>query len=874
MKITYLYLENFIQIKTGLGAYKLTLDLSETENKLCLLIGPNGIGKTSILSFLTPFATIGNLDTRNGNNLIIDGKNGYKEIHYKNGDDTYIIKHYYTPHDKKSHSVKSYIMKNDIELNENGNVGSFLEWVKIELGIELDFLKLIRIGSNVQSIIDMSTTERKNFMSKLLEDIGLFLMYYKKVNTDANQLKEMISHTVDKLNSIGFEDKESAKKIIHKLEKQLEELQNRYNKISGDISVYRHEIDQIPERETLKDRLSSSLKKLTKMERILDKKDSLESIDPNYYKERIDKLNQDIIHYQSELSTSNLLIQNHLNTMNQLEEQKRMLQIQYQKESESDKELQQMTKEYQNLIDGSDRIKRAIGDYKPEYTKKELEDFIVYLKNSQQILNKAYEFGKKSVEKVISLLRKNRNITTYIDNKIIDLGATETEESIFLHRLSQRFALNTDLSKTCPVDGGCEAMKLWIQVGNLIHTRDEERKDKEDIEFYKDLELVYANIKTVLSSIPEHKELILKFPEKVRDEFKLSTIYSRIENLKPFFDEPLFHDLLSIDTEYDNYITMLEQAKLLKKDIDRFTKMSNFGLIKDQLTIISNQFEETRTRIIDLKNRIATLKELVNDTNRDIERYQDLYETFTEYDELKSKSKELQDMYTQFVDNVNKIQACEVELHRIKDDIGRVNQDIQKKNSDLSMFLNLKKELKVFNLGYDEMLTVKESLSSKNGMSLYYIKNYLGNSEEIVNELLDIAYGGEKYIDKFKITATEFAIPWFNHGIRIDDVKYASQGEVSFISIALAFALAAQSLKKYNIMLLDELDGALDADNRPKFIPVIENQLERIHAEQSFAITHSDMFFTYPVDIIDLGFNHDMLAERYQMANFVDIRIA
>ena len=45
-----------------------------------LIIGENGSGKTSLLSLLTPFATVGGLDVRNSTNLIIDGKNGYKEI--------------------------------------------------------------------------------------------------------------------------------------------------------------------------------------------------------------------------------------------------------------------------------------------------------------------------------------------------------------------------------------------------------------------------------------------------------------------------------------------------------------------------------------------------------------------------------------------------------------------------------------------------------------------------------------------------------------------------------------------------------------------------------------------------------------------------
>ena len=63
-------------------------------------------------------------------------------------------------------------------------------------------------------------------------------------------------------------------------------------------------------------------------------------------------------------------------------------------------------------------------------------------------------------------------------------------------------------------------------------------------------------------------------------------------------------------------------------------------------------------------------------------------------------------------------------------------------------------------------------------------------------------YDGTIYIDKFKITQNEFTIPFYNKGKVLRDVKLASQGERSFISIALAFALSSQTMKDYNIMLL------------------------------------------------------------------------
>ena len=144
MKITYLKLTNFINIVTAFKTETIEIDFSEAKNDVILLTGPNGSGKTSILSCLHPFATNGNLDVRDSNPLIVAKKDGYKEIHIENGNDLYIIQHFYTPKSPEGFIIKSYIQKNGLELNGNGNVTSFKEIIQKELGIEMDYMKFAR----------------------------------------------------------------------------------------------------------------------------------------------------------------------------------------------------------------------------------------------------------------------------------------------------------------------------------------------------------------------------------------------------------------------------------------------------------------------------------------------------------------------------------------------------------------------------------------------------------------------------------------------------------------------------------------------------------------------------------------------------------
>ena len=64
-------------------------------------------------------------------------------------------------------------------------------------------------------------------------------------------------------------------------------------------------------------------------------------------------------------------------------------------------------------------------------------------------------------------------------------------------------------------------------------------------------------------------------------------------------------------------------------------------------------------------------------------------------------------------------------------------------------------------------------------------------------------------------------------------------------------------MHKYNIMLLDEIDAALDISYKEKFLRILENQLDRVNGEQCFLITHGNMFSSYPVDIVNFGNSND-----------------
>ena len=84
MRITRLVLKNFSSIWAAMSLKELEIDFTKCKNPLVLIVGKNGSGKTSLLSNLHPFASLGSLDVRNSSDLILDGKSGLKIFEFQN----------------------------------------------------------------------------------------------------------------------------------------------------------------------------------------------------------------------------------------------------------------------------------------------------------------------------------------------------------------------------------------------------------------------------------------------------------------------------------------------------------------------------------------------------------------------------------------------------------------------------------------------------------------------------------------------------------------------------------------------------------------------------------------------------------------------
>lgn len=867
MKIEYLKLRNFANIYTAFKSHELTIDFTQCKNRIILLTGPNGSGKTSILSCLHPFATNGNLDVRNDNSLILIGENGYKEIHLLDDIDLYIIKHYYTP-SKESHTVKSYIEKNGTELNPNGNVTSFKELVKEHLDIEMDYLKLTRLGSNVTNFIDLKTTDRKSFMGNILDDVDIYLKYFKKVTNSMRELKSVISHLVDKITKLSIEDPDDMMKRQEKLITQIENMERLISDQTGKLNIVDYEISKYDSPAVIKQSITEMEKEIIKVHKCLDSTGNRD-VTIAEYDVMFNKANERLTSLESELLVASSEEENLLNSIDkdliELSDIDRELS---KIENSSDvKDLESMISNLKGSIEKRS-VENKLASFSPSYTRKEVEDLIVMLDKSMEILYTTYEFGKEPIKKAIEFIVSKGDIEKYVETNTNKISRNK------LQSLSE-FVYNSLLKKlgnvrpSCKDSSGCQIMNFYNELYDLAT----EIPDSvvEDETFVTYTKLVYQNINSVLKNIQNYKTTFEKLPESIQRMFTLKNTLENIQGMTMIYDRTAMYDLMTVITEYE----------LQQKDLTELTRLKEkLNLTKKSLgnsDYFLKKREELVDRINSLKEKLASsqeelskLRSMVDDQKSKLTQLQTLKESIEKRDTIESDYKKLLESH----ETVNRLYSEKLErgetLERAMYDFNKLKKEYSDNDYKLKSYISMSEELNGYNQTYDEMELVKGSLSSKEGIPLLYIQIYLKNIQETTNELLELAYGDDLFVNDFNITAEEFKIPFNTKGTEISDVVYASQGEKSFISLALSFALIYQSISRYNIMLLDEIDSTLDTTNREKFLQILEKQMDMIDGEQIFLISHNNMFNMYPVDVID---TKNRKSKEIQLAHHVKINI-
>ena len=848
MRYEYIILRNFAAIEAVMKTEEIRIDFPQSETGIFLISGPNGSCKTFIQSSLHPFATNGSMDVRSEESLISKGKEGYKELKIVNGSDEYVVKHFYNP-SKDSHSVKSYITKNGVELNENGNVRSFKELIELEFGLTLDYMKLVRLGSNVTNFIDLKSTERKAFMGLILDETDIYLQYHKKVTLLLRDCKSVIAHTSNRLAKLNITSIADLQATKSSLQSSLDDAKARLQNETSALAVISHEIDKLPHQTELEDMIHAADMRIHSIKKDLDGKKIRKLNDlPANAPTTPDEIEKELIKLRADIKLKEGTISTNLEMMNTLLADRRNLEERLER-VKKDSDVTELRNIVATLSKEVHSLDDKYKDYKVPCTLDEYREFLTFIRQAGDTMSQMYSFGIDVIRYAIDILKRKADVDSEVSKAISDIHYYKlSDEAIDILKEIDRevSGLNSKtLEKACKK---CPYYEAYEVLTGLTEAPIDKPNHPE--EFYQYVKMVTVGMQNVLTQISDKKKLFKKMPLKVQQSLALENVFMRIFNLEPLYDLPLLLGEESTISGYENYIDKKSQLESKMRDL-------SVRESRDDVAYVSNRLADTIDKINSLNSEIHDMRESLSNLQDEVEFLEDFRSIAERKKELNDELKESCEKIEEYKDQASQLKGYlekQITLSKTIADLNFYIKDLEGRISDIQYRLleyeRLSSELASLQDKYDEIELTREALSSKEGIPMILIKKYLKSVHKITNELLDIAYGGNLRIKPFHITESEFRIPYTVNGRTMSDVTHSSQGETSFITVALSFALMCRRIGKFNIMLLDEIDGPLDKMKRQKFIDVLLHQMDMVGSEQVFIISHNDMFDMYPVSII------------------------
>jgi len=868
MKITYLKLENFVNIKAGMKKTKVEIDLTKNKNNLVLLCGPNGTGKTSLLSELHPFANSGNMDVRGETNLIIEGKDGYKEVHIVDKEDKYIIKHHYL-FSKKTKSVKSFIIKNGVELNPNGNVKSFKEVVNEHLGIDHELLKLMRLGSNVTSLINMKSTNRKNFATKLFSDIEVYNGFYKKVSEEYRNVRAVMKSTAEKINKFNIQNENEFDKQIELTQQEIELYTIEKEALQKEIITLENKIKdiKIDDEElvyetfkTLQNEISSADALLSLVSNINMSKEEYE-LTAEKNKQQLELA---LIDSKSKIDKAISERDIFYNQRQELEETlKRAASV------ERIKNLKETISKYNNDIK---RLETELRN-RTKYDKTVLLILKDHCQKTIDYIRDLNIYSDADIKRLMESILNNDNIMKRLEDSNINNKSTYdalNAEIINIENINIEFDVEIGDNK-CTED--CPYKQFYLQTigkkNNLNKYIEERNRINKEILRYEELFNLYNNLVFIKNHIETYEH-----EYQIPIEYNFASCFENYIMSKDIININLLN--LSIDDS-----EKFELLEKYKKDLDSFEK--EYDIIKSSgLDVI-----EIENKILNLNDKVSERDEIirVNSIIKDeLEEEISNIESHTQeiikalivrdsiesmhikLEELKIRINEIENLKMERNLCLNTMNSDKLELNRINEFLNNLTIKLNQLSFNKETYNNLITEHNALKLLFEDIDVIRDSLNASKGIPLIFLQVYLKNCPIMMNNLLDTIYNGELRIEGFLIDENEFRIPFIKSGIKVPDISFASQGESSFISIVLSLSLIMQSMTKYDIICLDELDGPLDTKNREQFIKVLYSFISQVKSEQIFIISHNDVFDNEPVDLILTG---DIDTDHFKSGNII-----
>lgn len=851
MKLEYIKLENFALLRAGMNISEIELDFRKAKNSINLIIGNNGTGKTGLLSNLHPFATLGHLDNREDQELIIPEKDGRKFAIFSTKKHTYEVEHFYQWQPNRSRIIKSYFRKDGVELNKPGTVKSFLDIVQREMDIDINFLKLIRLGGNAKNFVELTSAERFSFIGKLLVAVEKYLNANKLLRARSSALNTLLKNTLEKKDRLGISDITIAEEVLSNREKSLEEFKKQKEQEIMNFYSYKGKIniDEIDECEKKASTLKSELEELRSQQKeLIPPKKKFLDIGINILDQsqrRIDKWESEKFEVQNKYSEV-------LAKSNELDN----LILKWKDSSSSALDQAKLN----SITEFISKLEKNISDYESSYTKDPSMSMNTLLSDVDKINMIYFHFD--------NIMEASSNGRVHFCKKMLEFNMNLPElDKYFKVKLSQlrvqKEMKNLKLPKkktimfiptNCTEYNKCPFYRIGTAKQEETATIEDIETELETVEDASGVATSFYAITKILSmrdpDITEYKitqemilEAILKSSKRlIVDADKIQSIRSHIESFEEYTSN--LNNLDKMKTELELGLSksngstkeeVLEKIKSLEEEKNEVDK--DLRKLQKEIARLTNLITDERSRI-DEYNKAIQYKLANQKITNDIEVRENGLSRLSSILAMRESYLKIKSMYDERISELTFKIDC-------------TQKSIEEDRMKIKMFKQLSDEILSIQEKFDYITDLKEITSLSDGIPLIHIKLYCRALCTIANEIIKRIYQGDFRIKKFDIREGVFNIPYYTKGFTVKDIRDTSQAEASVAKLAISFAILSQFMTKYNIPLLDEVDGPMHQINKEKFFSSIEGILhDTLKCEQAFLITQSTMFNEYPVNFI------------------------
>ena len=882
MRYLFMELTNYIGIYNGMRKDHIEIDFTNSHNRIVLLSGANGTGKSTIINALSLLP--------DGNESFVPLKSAMKYLKLTDGINIYEIT-FAHPVDKNGHRsvTKISLVKNGVELNPNGNVSSYKDIIFNELDIDSNLLSLTSVSTNNRGLADKRPAERKKIMSSLISSLDAYNEIYKNLNKKSNVFKSYVNNLSSKIQSAGDESL---------LRETLGSLRTKETRLTETINASRDKIVEFKTLLSVNDK-DGSLKqqydeliarkneleqeKLNKYQGLINYKDKYKS---NYNFDNIPAelescnslLEQYTSEHQKAISDNNALLLNINSVLSDIEQLKVKIDKLYEN---TDSEIERNLDKYQTKMNGliSDFEKIGIDESNIDnvtiddinglleiyndivlsvdrlYELSTNEDLLELLDNPEQkcqdIINQE-QITKDNISKLImesSIMKNDVELVKVLDNRP---KTCKDDLCVFV-----KAALDT----ANKYNGAKELNKLYEKtVKNL-------EKEQQSLENIQNTLIPHANHLLLLNNIFTHIFDTINNNKRLLSKFKLSSILLDYDKLLELIckNEYRFNEFRDINAYIDWSNSILEYkstSKILSElrakyeiyqhniemisdfEQDKANKEEQLQKYKDTHSLNSKEIEFTKGMIDSINNKMDVYNN-----------YSVLYNEWKSIDDelsqIKANSDKINESFKSSLDLLQSINDLETLVNESVAELTPVQDQIKSIDTQLTLIADFKNDYEIYKNKFDFITTLRNySSPTSAGIQSLYMSIYMDRTLDIVNQLLGMLFSGQYQILQYIINEEEFRIPFIGNGMTVDDISSGSTSQVCMMGMIINLVLASMCSSKYNIVCLDEIDSGLDNQNKYMFIDILNKISDILNIEQIFVISHSIESSISNIDVV------------------------